>query len=69
MNNEDIPPSRSPIQPQEDDIIGFGEFASGLNEILNDQLGTDMSSRQLGVQAPEDQPKTLDDFILKKAQG
>lgn len=66
MSNEDIPPSTN---QQQEDQIGFSEFASGLDAILNDQLGTAPDPQQLGVQAPEDQPKSLEDFISKKAQG
>ena len=40
MSNEDIPPSRSPNAPQEDDAAGFAEFTEGLDAILNDQLGS-----------------------------
>ena len=69
MSNEDIPPSRSPGMPQEDDTAGLKEFTEGLDAILTDQLGQLHSSKQLGVQAAEDQPKSLDEFISKKAQG
>ena len=33
MSNEDIPPSTN---QQQEDQIGFSEFASGLDAILND---------------------------------
>lgn len=39
MSNEDIPPSRSPGMPHEDEAEGLKEFTEGLDAILNDQLG------------------------------